>query len=72
MIRLDEEPRGVRRPDIIDLWMMDAVLMTNCRKIAIATSGRDIRFVDATPTNFHVETILYSKIKILPISYYAF
>ena len=58
---MDEEPRGVRRTDVVNLWMTDAVFMPNCRKMAIATSGRDIRFVDATPTNLHVETILYSK-----------
>ena len=49
---------GARR---IRYWTTDAVYMPNSRKIAVATTGRDIRFVDVTSTTFVEDFHLFSE-----------
>ena len=46
MADAEEDPRAVKRR--IREWVSDAVYMPNCRKIAIASTGRDVRFFDTT------------------------
>ena len=40
-------------------WVSDMVFMTNCHKLALASTGRDIRFFDATSTSYFEEFCLY-------------
>ena len=58
--RGNEEKHVVRDRDAISYWMTDAVYMPGCHKMAVATSGRDIRFIDATHSHFQEEFTLYS------------
>ena len=46
----------------IKYWVTDACYMSNCHKIAIASTGRDIRFFDVTSSFFYEEFHLYSKL----------
>jgi hypothetical protein len=47
-------------------WVTDAVCMSNCHRIAIASTGRDIRFFDtATSTQFYEEFCLYGRQKLI-------
>ena len=45
----------------IKYWVTDACYMSNCHKIAIASTGRDIRFFDVTSSFFYEEFHLYSE-----------
>lgn len=52
----EEDPRMKRR---VREWVTDAVYMPNCHKIVIASTGRDLRFFDATSTQYYQEFHLY-------------
>ena len=58
--RGNDEKHTARERDVINFWMTDAVYMPDCHKLAVATSGRDIRFIDVTHSNFKEEFTLYS------------
>ena len=47
------------------MWVTDAVYMPNCRKLVIATTGRDIRFYDVTSSQYHEEYYLFGKYQLL-------
>ena len=42
-------------------WVTDAIYMKNCTKIAIGSTGRDIRFYDASTTAYFEEYNLCCK-----------
>ena len=56
------EERGQARRRVKE-WVTDAVYMPNCHRIAIASTGRDIRFYDTTTANlFYEEYHLFGQV----------
>ncbi|CAH1794020.1 unnamed protein product [Owenia fusiformis] len=53
----DVDPSGQKRR--FKMWITDAVYMPNCHKIAISSTGRDIRFFDASTSQIFEEFNLY-------------
>ena len=45
----------------VKMWATDAVYMPNCRKLAIASTGRDIRFYDIASKQCNEDYHLYGK-----------
>lgn len=45
-------------------WVSDMVSMPNSHKLAISSTGRDIRFFDATSTQYFEEFYLYGKLRV--------
>ena len=50
----EEEQRGATKRRVKE-WVTDAVYMPNCHKLAVASTGRDIRFYDTTTASQYIE-----------------
>ncbi len=59
MTQAEEDPRMQKRR--VKVWVTDAVYMANVRKIAIGSTGRDIRFFDATSSQYFEEFHLFGE-----------
>ena len=59
MIGGDDDSRVQKRR--VKVWVTDAVYMANVRKIAIGSTGRDIRFFDATSSQYYEEFHLFGE-----------
>ena len=46
----------------VKTWVTDAVFMSNCRKLVICTTGRDIRFYDVASQNCDEQFQLFGNI----------
>ncbi len=45
----------------VKMWVMDAIFMANCKKLAVTTTGRDVKFYDLTSNQFNEEYQLYGR-----------
>lgn len=62
-MRVEKNSRSLRPR--IQMWATDCVYMPNCRKLVVASTGRDLRFFDVTSNTYNEDFYLYGKKKLL-------
>ena len=61
IVMMEENTEQVNTKRRYKTWITDAVYMSNCNKIAIATTSRDIRFYDCSTSQYYLEFHLHGK-----------
>ena len=61
IVMMEENTEQVNTKRRYKTWITDAVYMSNCNKIAIATTSRYIRFYDCSTSQYYLEFHLHGK-----------